>query len=676
MDRKHHYTCRCNDCVRQRNARNRRSEQQYAERGTPLPTGSIRYEIMGDHPIIYDDSFVATPRYRSPSEVHPPACTCVDCNAMRRNNNREPPVQPANNPSSRQRPAPTSYDNSGVGSQQPRNAAVPGDPVNPVARKGRMGGIIALLLLGLIIGGIVYGAMRYMEQSAANPVAPEVVAPASPTLSPTPLPVIIPQLTATLPPTLPPTPTPPPIATPEPTPTIAPTPTATATVIMPTEREIVINAFAGCNGQYLGDEKRRRLAAVNSAIDRNLHSVASIRALVEEKCGGAFPNLAIADSQAAPTPTSPPRPTLAAAVIVVPTLAPITLPTTAIADAPRGESPASRHIAEKQYMLELINAERKKTGLSSVTLGDNTVAQLHAEAALENCFHSHWGVDGLKPYMRYSLAGGYQSNGENGLGLNYCITATDGYTRLGSIRQEIREAIASWMGSPGHRRNLLDPSHRKMNIGIAWDRYNTAMYQHFEGDYVEYDGLPTVANGVLSLSGTAKQGVRFGKPSDLDVQIYYDPPQRELTRGQVARTYCYDNGQLVASLRWPVTGGYRWTTHKFTTTHQRCASPYDVPDDAPAPNSYTEAHLIQRQSASQMMATVPITVPWVTASKWTARGKTFAVTADISKVLSRHGNGIYSLMVWGKLGGEDAVISQYSIFHGITPPDTYTRDAQ
>ena len=77
-----------------------------------------------------------------------------------------------------------------------------------------------------------------------------------------------------------------------------------------------------------------------------------------------------------------------------------------------------------------------------------------------------------------------------------------------------------------------------------------------------------------------------------------------------------------------------------------------------------------------MMATVPITVPWVTASKWTARGQTFAVTSDISKVLSRHGNGIYSLMVWGKLGGEDAVISQYSIFHGITPPDTYTRDAR
>ena len=516
MDRKHHYTCRCNDCVRQRNARRRRSEQQYAERGTPLPTGSIRYEIMGDHPIIYEDAFTAV--QQQISDLTPPDAP-----------------QPAPNP-----PSP------------PPNAPPPGPGQT---RSGGFGKILLIVLAAGIIGsGIVYGLMRYMEQSPVSPEAPQAVAALPPTQSPTSLPTATPQPTTTPVPTL--SPTPPPIAIREPTPTIAPTPAPTPTVIMPTEREIVINAFAGCNGQYSGDEKHRRLAAVNSAIDRNLHSVASIRALVEEKCGGAFPNLAIADSQAAPTPSSPPRPTLAAAVIVVPTLAPITLPTTAIADASRGESPASRHIAEKQYMLELINAERKKTGLSSVTLGDNTVAQLHAEAALENCFHSHWGVDGLKPYMRYSLAGGYQSNGENGLGLNYCITATDGYTRLGSIRQEIREAIASWMGSPGHRRNLLDPSHRKVNIGIAWDRYNTAMYQHFEGDYVEYDGLPTVANGVLSLSGTAKQGVRFGKPSDLDVHIYYDPPQRELTRGQVARTYCYDNGQLVASLRWPVTGGF------------------------------------------------------------------------------------------------------------------------
>ena len=138
-------------------------------------------------------------------------------------------------------------------------------------------------------------------------------------------------------------------------------------------------------------------------------------------------------------------------------------------------------------MLELINSEREKAGLGSVVLGDNAAAQLHAEAALENCFASHWGVDGLKPYMRYSLAGGYQSNGENGLGIDYCVKASDGYAALGSIESEIREAMVLWMGSAGHRRNILRKWHKKVNIGIAWNRYNFAAYQHFEGDYVEYD---------------------------------------------------------------------------------------------------------------------------------------------------------------------------------------------
>ena len=42
-------------------------------------------------------------------------------------------------------------------------------------------------------------------------------------------------------------------------------------------------------------------------------------------------------------------------------------------------------------MLQVINAERTKSGLNPVVLGDNNAAQLHAEAALENCFSSHWG---------------------------------------------------------------------------------------------------------------------------------------------------------------------------------------------------------------------------------------------------------------------------------------------
>ncbi len=329
-------------------------------------------------------------------------------------------------------------------------------------------------------------------------------------------------------------------------------------------------------------------------------------------------------------------------------------------------------------MLELINAERAKAGLNSVVLGDNIAAQLHAESGLENCFSSHWGIDGLKPYMRYSLAGGYESNGENGHGLDYCITASDGFRVIGSIEQEIREAMAGWMSSPGHRRNILDPPHKRVNIGLAWDRYDTVMYQHFEGDYVEYDGLPAIANGVLSLSGKARNGVRFSQRQDLGVQIYYDPPPHTLTPGQVARTYCYDDGRQVAGLRELLTGGYSWPTSTFTTTHDPCPSPYDVATDAPAPRSPSEADEAWQQAydASQSLQSQSITVPWITASEWAVTGTTFLVKVDINQILNRHGDGVYTLMVWGELGGEDVVISQYSFFQGVTPPDTYNPGAR
>ena len=527
-------------------------------------------------------------------------------------------------------------------------------------------GIFALALLSLVIGGgIVYGVMRYVEQGTQSPDVP--------------LAAMLPSSTPTVPPPLTETPQPsttlPTTATLAPAPTATNVPTPTLTASKPTEQELVINAFAECAGQYSGPQKRLREQAADASIADGQQSVADIRAIVERHCGGVFPELLVSASQSANTPepqsTPAPTPTHAPTVITATTRAGI-IPTPVDAALPN-----LRHIEEKRYMLELVNAERKRAGVSPVTLGDNIAAQLHAESALENCFSSHWGIDGLKSYMRYSLAGGYQSNSENGSGSNYCITASDGFPAIGSIEQEIREAMDGWMNSSGHHRNLLDPSHRKVNIGIAWDRYNTAMYQHFEGDYVEYDRLPTIANGVLSLSGTAKNGVRFGENRDLGIQIYHDATPHLLTRGQVARTYCYDNGRLVAGLREPSTGGY-YPTNEFTPTYKPCPSPYDVAADAPAPRSLSEAHQARQQAydASQSRAPQLIIAPWITASEWTARSETFAVKADISDVLDKYGDGVYSLIVWGKLGGEDIVISQYPIFYGVTPPDTYNPTTQ
>ena len=161
-----------------------------------------------------------------------------------------------------------------------------------------------------------------------------------------------------------------------------------------------------------------------------------------------------------PTPEPSETPTLLSVPTPVPP-SPTPTPTPVV-------SPDLQHILEKRYMLELINAERTKASVQPVVLGDNVSAQLHAESSLDNCVASHWGIGGLKPYMRYSLAGGYQANGENGHGSDYCIKASDRYRPIVSIEQKIRDAMNGWMNGPGHRHNILGKWHKKVNIGLAW----------------------------------------------------------------------------------------------------------------------------------------------------------------------------------------------------------------
>ncbi len=536
-----------------------------------------------------------------------------------------------------------------------------------------MGKIVAIALIAAIVGGAaIYGLMLYLgaaplslravtdrvEQDLREPAAEPLISETrpdeitDPTIAATALPTHITRATPT--------------GTTRAVPTD--TPTATPAVLISLERETVVHAFASCGGQYAGADRDFRARAADAAIAEGRQTVADIRGLVEEHCGGGLPDSTPVAASGRDRPTPPTTPTAMPARSAT---APPT-PTMAPPDE-NAVSPHLRHIEAKQFMLDLINSERRRAGVEPVTLGDNIAAQLHADSSLENCTSSHWGVDGLKPYMRYSLAGGYQSNGENGSGLDYCIKGSDNYRANSGIQGEIREAMTSWMGSPGHRRNILNPEHKMVNIGLAWDRYNTAMYQHFEGDYVTYDRLPTIEKGVLSFSGATKGGIRLSQPRDLGVQIHYDPPPKALNPGQLARTYCYDLGRRVAGLRQPLSGGYFWTTNEFTTTYDPCPDPNDVAPETPAPRSPNEAHQAWRQAYAASQSTQPqtITVPWITASQWTANGTQFAVTADISGILRRHGNGVYSLLIWGGNDGGRLIISQYSIFHGVTPPSTY-----
>ena len=318
-------------------------------------------------------------------------------------------------------------------------------------------------------------------------------------------------------------------------------------------------------------------------------------------------------------------------------------------------------------MLALINEARREAGLSAVVRGDNRAAQIHADNSLANCIGSHWSIDGLNPNMRYSLAGGYQSANENVSGSDYCRLPNQGYSAISSAAEEVREAMDGWMDSPGHRNNILKPRHRKVNIGLAWDRYNFVAVQQFEGDYIEYTVLPAIDGGVLSMEGKVKNGANLEHGDHFRFRIFHHPPPHQLTQGQIARVYGSCLGLKVAFLSYVSAG-------TVESTWKPCLNPYDVSPDTPAPTSGGAAYALWEETRARYEAleeSVPITVARVRMSRWELNGDRFAVSADLGDVLEAHGPGVYELNVSGVLDGNVDLISRYSIFHGIPRPAGY-----
>ena len=227
-----------------------------------------------------------------------------------------------------------------------------------------------------------------------------------------------------------------------------------------------------------------------------------------------------------------------------------------------------------------------------------------------------------------------------------------------------------WMDSPGHRDAILDPWVRKVNIGIDRSNRNFAAVQQFEGDYVEFARLPDIEGDILTVAGRLKNGISLSGDDSLGVVISYDPPPLGLTKGQVSRTECYDAGTPVAILRDPPPQGRYYSVEETYESVEFCPDPRDVAPDTPVPDSFSEAEDVWQEvsdaSRRGIVRTVPIT--HITASRWVADGNAFSVRANVVGLTQRHGPGVYTISILTESGGEDVLVSDYSIFYEIRPP--------
>ncbi|MFF3453828.1 CAP domain-containing protein [Streptomyces sp. NPDC002730] len=124
---------------------------------------------------------------------------------------------------------------------------------------------------------------------------------------------------------------------------------------------------------------------------------------------------------------------------------------TATPSAPKTAAPASGDAAR---VLQLVNSERSKVGCSALTMNAKLTkaAQDHSKDMASHTNMSHTGSDGSSPGDRITSAGyNWSTYGEN---------VAYGYATPESV-------MAGWMGSPGHKANILNCAFKEIGIGLA-----------------------------------------------------------------------------------------------------------------------------------------------------------------------------------------------------------------
>ena len=325
-------------------------------------------------------------------------------------------------------------------------------------------------------------------------------------------------------------------------------------------------------------------------------------------------------------------------------------------------------------MIRLTNQHRAHSEVPPVRLGQNPAAQIHAEEALKGCYTARWDRWGLKPNHRYTLTGGTGADGENAAGSSYCIKPGDNYTANGPMETEVAETVTGWMDSPGHRRNLLDPAHTILNIGIAWDKYNTNMVQQFSSDYVHYEVRPNISpDGILRLSGQVSRAT-LNISDTVNILINHDPPPKPLTQGQLANTYALCNPRQVGYVVEPLppNWSHRGPEVETETQEHPCVDPYHTSPRRQAPSNPEEAHQAWANAKRASLTAPPITVETrrITAELMDVSGGKFNIRADLTPILRKNGPGIYSIVLWGRPlhMSENTPLSEQSIFWQTDPP--------
>jgi len=193
-----------------------------------------------------------------------------------------------------------------------------------------------------------------------------------------------------------------------------------------------------------------------------------------------------------------------------------------------------------------VNEEREVEKLNALAIDDlaTLVATKHAVDTAKGKFANHWGRDGLKPYQRYSFAGGVDATEEN-------ISAADNTwsSQAKDLTQDTAYLHVRLYGekppNDGHRKAILGPYHTHVGFGLALDDLRLRLVEMYVAKYVE----------ILPVKRKARPGETFvfaGKLLDSNhvlhqVEVCYEPLPKapELSWLLVPRPYSLPDDSVV-----------------------------------------------------------------------------------------------------------------------------------
>ena len=158
-------------------------------------------------------------------------------------------------------------------------------------------------------------------------------------------------------------------------------------------------------------------------------------------------------TQPSTTPTTTPAPAPTPAPVPSPTPAPTTQPSTQPTTSPASVPAATSVSAQEQQMIDEINKERAAAGLSALKIDLRLVgvAQTKASDMKANGYFSHTSPTYGTPFDMIKKAGvQYRYAGEN-IARNISVDA----------------AMAAFMSSDGHRKNILNPAYTHVGVGVV-----------------------------------------------------------------------------------------------------------------------------------------------------------------------------------------------------------------